>query len=675
MATLYLVVKDSNAPDQFRRFEEQSKFYNLDFSPVVGNDPGNSKLSGHLQALINFLKSSADYCVILDSDVIISCAFKDTVDKLVSTIRTRWGVCWLGMTVNHHNNTARPQPILEEFNEILLTSSFPLGNFGYILTREVAGVILKNHGNINYFDVALMETCDLLGYPKLALKNPVVHLNIWGRDKWEIKLYENVDLALYRRDFELDYLEEDENRRVYPNNLLIGHNDFTTKEIVNILQKYHTSRNSEALDVLRTWKQKLITTIDEYNQHQGRALFYLRHIPLTIYIKKTLDLDKLPVFPKMKIKYGKVETKKNKIFVKLTQYHFIPRDTFSKVWVNTEWLGFMVETKFIKNYFYSGNKMNKHVKTNIASQTKDNTLLYHLYRETQEFLNLEEKTKFYELALELQDEVLAASLDFEISKESGEPRKTTGPVKRRVALIEAQFAKSYLRSDDELISPEFFPDLLISTEDNDFSARKRIIFLRKPTKLKFDYDIIISSFKDEAYHWVPEIFWDIDIDIVESNRSKYQNSRDIFCALTSFSENEREKSMMDFLESFRKITSVGSHHNNGDSISPDVSSISKFYEKANFVLVAENPIISGLIDWRLMIAFNSGCIPIYLGSPEVKPLFNPKAYINLQNFKTMEEFSNSIRAIALKGEYSEIRKETLFTEESLKIIKEFKKIF
>lgn len=669
MATRYSVVSVDGSPDKLALFEEQAKFYNLKYNLFCDN----TSWKAHIFALLDFMKSTDDYCVILETGVVISCNLQNEIERFINTTNEKWGVCWLGLTLNHHNNSTRPQPVLEEYNDVVMKISYPLGFFGYIITREAAGHMFKCSDK-NPYDVNLMEACNNLGYPKLALKNPVVHLNVWLDDVDTINLYESVDLALYRRDYEISFLENNPKLRVYAPNLLVGapREDLSLKEIEEILNEFYETENPKILNALKTWKQKIVTVIENEEDYYGRALFYLRHIPVTAYVKNGVNLGKIPIFPLMKLKYGKPQIKPNDLFVKLTQYHFIPRDTFSKYWFNTNWVGFQCGKEFIQNYFYSGDRSLIHRGEDIKVYGGDNKLMYHLYREAEEHLNLVEKFALATLANDNGYKTLAARLNAEIEEEVN--KKPIESKRYTAAFINADFAKNHLKESVEYVDPNTYPDFLFSLGDCNFPAKKHIVFSQSPEEISTLSKTVISSYKHPKYHWFPNFFW-LGVDEIERVRNNQTNDRSKFCVVTSFKQNEKEDSMKEFLDKFKNVDSAGPYNPNCEIIQLTFSEMLQLYSQYNFVLICDDPIIPGMISMKFIVALMAGCIPIYLGPPEVDLFFNPNCYINFHHFKTIEEFIIKIRYSELNNKRSEFLSQSMFTPKVSEMASAFTKFF
>lgn len=63
----------------------------------------------------------------------------------------------------------------------------------------------------------------------------------------------------------------------------------------------------------------------------------------------------------------------------------------------------------------------------------------------------------------------------------------------------------------------------------------------------------------------------------------------------------------------------------------------KNYSNCKFVLAMENSIGNGYVTEKIVNAFYSGAIPIYWGSPNINDLFNKDAFINVNDFKNIDE--------------------------------------
>ena len=61
------------------------------------------------------------------------------------------------------------------------------------------------------------------------------------------------------------------------------------------------------------------------------------------------------------------------------------------------------------------------------------------------------------------------------------------------------------------------------------------------------------------------------------------------------------------------------------------------YTQYKFVIAMENYQKPGYVTEKILNAFYSGAIPIYWGAPDIDEYFNPKAFINVSDFKNINE--------------------------------------
>ena len=69
------------------------------------------------------------------------------------------------------------------------------------------------------------------------------------------------------------------------------------------------------------------------------------------------------------------------------------------------------------------------------------------------------------------------------------------------------------------------------------------------------------------------------------------------------------------------------------------------YKKYRFIMAMENKNIKGYITEKIINAFRAGAIPIYWGTDYIKNIFNPKAFIYVNDFNSLEECADYIVAL------------------------------
>jgi hypothetical protein len=117
-----------------------------------------------------------------------------------------------------------------------------------------------------------------------------------------------------------------------------------------------------------------------------------------------------------------------------------------------------------------------------------------------------------------------------------------------------------------------------------------------------------------------------------------------FCSIT-VSNNNRDpifKTLFDELTRYKRVDSGGLWQNN---VGGRVADKLAFDRSHKFSIVCENASHSGYTTEKLVQAFAAGCIPIYWGDPAVSKVFNPKAFINVQEFPTTEALVEHVKKI------------------------------
>lgn len=125
-----------------------------------------------------------------------------------------------------------------------------------------------------------------------------------------------------------------------------------------------------------------------------------------------------------------------------------------------------------------------------------------------------------------------------------------------------------------------------------------------------------------------------DADFVE--RTVRQKTR--FCTLVASYANPvrvaRRIRLCDLLDAYKPLDYGGRWRNN---VGGPVKDKLAFYEPYKFAVAIDNGCMSGYTTEKIADAFMKGCIPIFLGNPDVAREFNPKSFINAHECRTLEE--------------------------------------
>lgn len=123
---------------------------------------------------------------------------------------------------------------------------------------------------------------------------------------------------------------------------------------------------------------------------------------------------------------------------------------------------------------------------------------------------------------------------------------------------------------------------------------------------------------------------------------------------------------------YKKVDSGGRWKNNiGGAFIEDKNAWLKNYK---FNLCFENSSQKGYVTEKIIQAFAAGCVPIYWGDGSLcdekyakfRPVFNPKAFINVHNFDNIESAIKEIERIDNDDSaFEAMRKEPIFSDNSM----------
>lgn len=118
-----------------------------------------------------------------------------------------------------------------------------------------------------------------------------------------------------------------------------------------------------------------------------------------------------------------------------------------------------------------------------------------------------------------------------------------------------------------------------------------------------------------------------------------------FCSLLmrNFSNCDPKRlEIIDLMESYRTITYGGSWRNNiGGNVDEKIPFINKF----KFNLALENSVVDGYVTEKLLEPLVASTVPIYWGTEYAKKDFNPDAFINVDDFSTLDSFLEYVKKV------------------------------
>ena len=153
--------------------------------------------------------------------------------------------------------------------------------------------------------------------------------------------------------------------------------------------------------------------------------------------------------------------------------------------------------------------------------------------------------------------------------------------------------------------------------------------------------------------------------ILYNVQHKHEPPYDVKKAFCSFVVSNGEAAdlrmrLFEKLSRYKKVDSGGRWMNN---IGGPVADKLAFDMAHKFSICCENSSHSGYTTEKLYQAFGAKLIPIYWGDPDVGRVFNPKAYINVSNYTSLDEAIEYIKKVDCDDElYQSIISEPAFLQ-------------
>jgi hypothetical protein len=126
-------------------------------------------------------------------------------------------------------------------------------------------------------------------------------------------------------------------------------------------------------------------------------------------------------------------------------------------------------------------------------------------------------------------------------------------------------------------------------------------------------------------------------DIVSSEKSQFCS----FVVSNARGATERQQ-MFEQLNNYKKVNSGGKYLNN---IGTPIKDKLEFESKHKFSICFDNCQYRGYTTEKIVEAFAARTIPIYWGDPEITKIFNPKAFINVMEYPSIDAAIEYIKEI------------------------------
>lgn len=152
------------------------------------------------------------------------------------------------------------------------------------------------------------------------------------------------------------------------------------------------------------------------------------------------------------------------------------------------------------------------------------------------------------------------------------------------------------------------------------------------------------SFSDRNFFLPASLFgYDGERKSVENRKNCFDKS--ILKTKTRFanliasydSENNYRSKLYSALSEYKSVDSPGKFLKNCDiQVRFQDNSKIEFQKQCKFSLCAESAVSRGFNTEKIMDAFYAETIPIYYGDPEIAEIFNPKAFINVADYESID---------------------------------------
>lgn len=247
----------------------------------------------------------------------------------------------------------------------------------------------------------------------------------------------------------------------------------------------------------------------------------------------------------------------------------------------------------------------------------------------------------------------------------------------------ATFFYNILKEKYNIILEYNNPDFLIFGDENFGQNNKLIsrkdcikIFYtgenRRPQEYDCDYAISFDHI-DSSWHYRLPLFIIYMWSLEHIHKTKYTYNyifnpsiyeKENFCSFVVSNPNcIVRNNFFENLNKIIKVDSAGKYKNNtGVSLVSEEDKI-KFLQSRKFNICFESYNHPGYVTEKLLHAFYAKTIPIYWGSSTVDKDFNPKAFINLNNFKNENEVIEYVLELNNNNDlYTQIINESAFRD-------------
>jgi FkbM family methyltransferase len=243
----------------------------------------------------------------------------------------------------------------------------------------------------------------------------------------------------------------------------------------------------------------------------------------------------------------------------------------------------------------------------------------------------------------------------------------------------------------KIVNPNENPDILFYSifgfSHKNYTAGRKIFFSGEPYPQRDDADFNVT-FDETSFNNTRVPLWlcYFDKSILEECKKRQNNqnvipNREKFCSFIASGPGlaNNRKEFIEKLSKYKQVDCGGSYLNNiGYNIPIGLNCSGKIEHNNNykFSMAFESAMYKGYVTEKICDVFKSNCVPIYWGHPDVVKDYNPKTFINANDFENFDELVDYIIKVDNDEElYKSFFKEQIITPQWIDILNDPNKTF
>lgn len=249
------------------------------------------------------------------------------------------------------------------------------------------------------------------------------------------------------------------------------------------------------------------------------------------------------------------------------------------------------------------------------------------------------------------------------------------------------FFTAILSRKYKVIRDDKDPDYLIFGDTNfgethyNYKRAKKIFFTGenvRPSYFTFDHAITFDHENSPRHYRLPLYIlemWacekdngfkyhhlrnkEIDVEVEFAKRTRF------FAYIQSNTNCQPRNQIVQHMHMHNALDSAGPHMNNTGFVIPRDRNLKlKFFNEAYFGAALENGSYPGYVTEKILDSYYANTIPIYWGSATVHKDFNPKSYVNVNDFKNNDDLLSYMNHLSYnKNEYCDILAQPAFVND------------